>query len=82
MYIPVSSVNAVNFVQKINDSKSKFNSVRYTGYGALGFGIASGVVASGFKKVKVHKYLAYISAGLALVHTALIEFRHHNKSKK
>lgn len=75
----VQAINSVN--SKTNNSKSKFNYVKYTGYGSLGFGIASGVAASSLKKIKLHKYLAYAAGILALVHTVLIEMRRINKNK-
>lgn len=60
--------------------KKRFNSVEVTGYVALGLGIASGI-AGAKKKIKLHRYLAYIAAGLAIAHTAIIEWYHHKYKK-
>lgn len=64
-------------------SNYKYNYVKYTGYGALALGVASGVAAMN-KKIKPHKYLAYAAGILAFVHTGIIEwFRfQRNKSKQ
>lgn len=60
--------------------KKRFNTVEVTGYGALGLGIASGI-AGAKKKIKLHRYLAYVAAGLAIAHTAIIEWHHHKYKK-
>lgn len=78
----VPSVSNVSLNSKTNNVQRKFNYVKYSGYAALGFGIASGVAASSFKKIKVHKYLAYAAGILAVVHTALIEMRRFNQKDK
>ncbi len=71
-------------IQKVQNTseqrKPRFNYVKITGYGALGCGVASGVLGVK-KKIKPHKILAYAAALLAVIHTALIEIHHINKKK-
>lgn len=74
---PIDGTSPTNIPQK----KSSFNSVKVTGYASLGFGIAS-AVAGTRKKIKLHKYFAYIALLAAVVHTGLIEWYHFNKKKK
>ena len=78
----VQAVSNVSLNSKTNNMQRKFNYVKYSGYGALGLGVASGMAAGSFKKVKLHKYLAYAAGILAVVHTALIEMRHFNQKDK
>lgn len=59
---------------------NRVNYVKITGYGALGCGICCGLAGVN-KKIKRHKYLAYASILLALVHTGLIEWYHYKRSK-
>lgn len=54
--------------------------VSATGYGALVAGGASVVTAIN-KKIKTHKYLAYLAGALAIAHTAIIEMHRFNKNK-
>lgn len=74
---PINGTSSTNISQK----KSSFNSVKVTGYASLGFGIAS-AIAGTKKKIKLHKYFAYIALLAAIVHTGLIEWYHFNKKKK
>lgn len=60
--------------------QKRFNYVETTGYGALGFGVASGI-AGAKKKIKMHRYFAYIALALAAAHTAIIEWKHHKYKK-
>lgn len=75
----VQVVSGASPVQNASNKNKKFSPVKITGYGALGFGIASGIAAGGFRKVKIHKYFAYVSGILALVHTVLVELHHRKK---
>ena len=76
MSIPaVSSVNTAPAPKK-----SGPNYVKWTGYGALGFGVASAVAGSK-KKIKPHKYMAYIAGILAVAHTGLVEWHHFQRKK-
>lgn len=61
-------------------SNYKFNYVKYTGYGSLALGAASGIAAMN-KKIKPHKYLAYAAGILAIVHTGIIEWFHFKRKK-
>lgn len=54
--------------------------VSATGYGALILGGASAITARN-KKIKTHKYLAYVAGALAIAHTALIEWHRFSKKK-
>lgn len=71
------SISAINPTTPTTN-KHKHIAVKYTGYGALGFGIASGIVAKNHK-IKQHKYLAYIAGALAVAHAAIVEYFHHKK---
>lgn len=75
----IPKVGAVDSVS--SSMKLKHQAVKYTGYGALALGIASGVVAKN-KKIKLHTKLAYAAGILALVHTGLIEWMHCMKKKE
>lgn len=76
----VQAISSANTPQKQSPIKKHFNTVEITGYGALGTGIASGI-AGAKKKIKLHRYLAYVSVGLAIAHTAIIEWNHHKYKK-
>lgn len=54
--------------------RKPLNPVSLTGYASLAFGTAS-VVAGANKKIKAHKYLAYIAGALAFLHTGIVEGR-------
>lgn len=74
------SVKPVNTVKPASaNNKWKYQSVKYTGYGAVALGVASGIAGSR-KKIKLHKNLAYASALLTAAHVGIIEWFHH-KSK-
>ena len=75
----IPAVNSVNTKNSLNKPKQKFNYVTITGYGALALGTAS-AIAGYKKKIKPHKYFAYIAGALAFVHTGIIEFYHHKKN--
>ncbi len=81
----VSSVSQINFSGiKDGNSKKRVNYVSYTGYGALGAGIACGVTA-GMKKFNAHKYLAYAAGVLSLAHLGIVEtnkYRYHQRKSK
>ena len=78
----MSTISPVNGATPTNTSqkKSSFNSVKVTGYASLGFGLAS-AAAGVRKKIKLHKYFAYISLLAAVIHTGIIEWYHFNKKK-
>lgn len=62
-------------VQPQEAVKRKFlNPVSITGYASLACGTAS-VVTAANKKIKAHKYLAYIAGALAFLHTGIVEGR-------
>ncbi len=54
--------------------RKPLNPVLLTGYASLALGTAS-VVAAANKKIKAHKYLAYIAGALAFLHTGIVEGR-------
>lgn len=67
--------------QTTKPSKRPFiTPVSATGYGALICGGAS-VVTAVNKKIKTHKYLAYLAGALAIAHTAIIEMHRFNRNK-
>ncbi len=76
----VATVNNIN-----NTSVKKKlwkNPVRDTGYAAAVFGISSGI-AGAKKKIKLHKYLAYIAGIFTLAHLGIVEYyKHMKKSSK
>jgi len=63
-----------------NKKRQFLNPVSITGYGALITGGAS-VVTAVNKKIKTHKYLAYLAGALAIAHTAIIEIQKFNRNK-
>ncbi len=74
---PLNSVNPNTSARQ----KMKINTVTATGYAALGAGAASAI--AGFnKKIKPHKYLAYLAGIFAIAHTGIIEFYKFRHSKK
>lgn len=75
--MPIQAINNAN-TNSFQRIKSKVNSVSLTGYGALVLGTAS-AIAGNRKKIKMHKYLAYIAGALAFVHTGIIEFNHYKR---
>lgn len=81
------SVQSINFLntgnntnKAINSSKLRHEVVKYSGYGALGLGIASGIAAKN-KKFKFHTKLAYLAGVLSLVHIGIIETSHFKRKK-
>ncbi len=76
--MPIQPIN--NISTTIKKKKTPLNPVNVTGYGALGFGTISAILAYK-KKFKTHKYLGYLAGLLAFVHTGIIEFYHYKKSK-
>lgn len=61
--------------------KKRFPTVKATGYGAFACAIASGIAGHN-KKIKLHKYLAYIAGILTLAHIGIIEKHYLKKSQK
>ncbi len=59
------------------------NSVKISGYASLVLGTAS-AVAGVKKKIKPHKYMAYLAGIFAVIHTGLVEGRRYvwKKCKK
>lgn len=57
-----------------------FNPVTWTGYGAVGFGIASAIAGSR-KKIKLHKGFAYVTGALALMHLGIVEYNKYKYKK-
>lgn len=59
----------------------KSDYVKLSGFGSLGFGLAS-IVAIKSKKIKTHKILAYLSGVLALLHIGFVEYNHYRYSQQ
>ena len=79
----ISAINNTNTtINKTTNNIQKriLNPVSATGYGTLGFGMAS-VITAANKNIKWHKYTAYIAGALAFLHTGLIEGIHTIKSQ-
>ena len=74
---PISPLNTQNTLTK---KRPFITPVSATGYGALIAGGAS-VVTAVNKKIKTHKYLAYLAGALAIAHTAIIEIQRFNRNK-
>lgn len=70
--MPIPPINPSNTSQP--RKRSFFTPVSVTGYGALILGGASAIAARK-KKIKNHVYIAYAAGALALIHTALVEWR-------
>lgn len=73
------AITPINNTQSITTHK-KSPLVKITGYGALASGILCGVAANN-KNIKLHTKLAYLAGILAVTHTALVEWFHHQKNK-
>jgi len=58
--------------------KRRYNTVKITGYAATGLAVASGVAGLS-KKIKMHKWLAYLSAVFTALHIGVIEYGHKNR---
>ncbi len=70
----ISQITNNNFQGQNQKSSIYRNSVTWSGYGAVATGIASGV-AGHYKKIKLHKQLAYVTGALTLLHVGLIEWK-------
>lgn len=77
--MPIPPLNSVN-PNTSTRQRMKINTVTATGYAALGAGAASAI--AGFnKKIKPHKYLAYLAGIFAVAHTGIIEFYKFSSKK-
>lgn len=70
----ISQITTQNFQQANRKKRAFRNYVSWSGYGAVAAGVASGVAAH-YKKIKLHKELAYLSAALTLLHIGIVEWK-------
>ena len=80
----ISQITNTNFQHKSKQKKGFRSYVSWSGYGAVGLGVASGI-AGHYKKIKLHKNLAYASAALTLFHVGIVEwnkFQYKQKMKE
>ena len=70
----ISQITSQNFQHKQQQKGSFRNYVSWSGYGAVALGVASGF-AGHYKKIKLHKNLAYGCAALTLFHVGIIEWK-------
>ena len=73
---PISQKQYINFSR----NKCSFNTVAWSGYGAIGLGIAS-VIAANKKRYPLHKNLAYLAGVLALLHIGIVEYNKYKYRK-
>lgn len=71
------TVQPVNNIQP-KRANYKYNSVKWTGYGAVGL-TAISVLQASRHKMKSHKVFAWLSILSALCHIGIIEYFHHKK---
>ena len=74
---PISQTQCINFSR----NKYSFNTVAWSGYGAIGFGVAS-VIAANKKKYPLHKNFAYIAVLLAFLHIGIVEYNKYKYRKR
>ena len=73
IFMAIQPVNSVK-----TNTYNKYNLVKYTGYGALGFGAVS-VIQASRHKIKSHKFFAGLSILSVLAHVGIIEYFKHKK---
>lgn len=74
-------VNSTTPIFSSANGSKKSDFVKLSGFGSVGFGLAS-IVAIKSKKIKTHKILAYLSGVLALLHIGFVEYNHYRYSQQ
>ena len=75
------SVQAVNSANTQKSNVRKRFPVKETGYIATGIAVASGIAGAN-KKIKLHRWLAYIAGVFTALHIGLVEFAHRKFSER